>query len=92
MPEWETTEPDFSGLSARQMEALCAVAFGGEGASFHPRTMESLVKRDLIAPVQMAERSPEFGGATFVWTSYTMPLSVHIAFCEWCSTQEATHA
>jgi len=88
MPETPPPPPDFSGLSARQIAALCAVAFGGNGASFHPRTLESLAKRGLIEPVQMAERSPEFGGATFLWTDYVMPLPVHIAFCEWCSAQE----
>lgn len=78
----------FSSLSERQIEALSDVAFGGNGASFHPRTLESLVRAGLIEPVQMAERSAEFGGATFVWTVYTMSLPVHIAFCEWCATQE----
>jgi hypothetical protein len=77
--------PDFDRLSERQIEALSAVAFGGEGASFHPRTLESLVRLGLIEPVQMAERSAEFGGGTFLWTTYTMSLPVHIAFCEWCS-------
>lgn len=64
------------------------MAFGGSGASFHPRTLESLVKLDLIEPVQVVERVSDFGGALFVWTAYTMPLPVHIAFCEWCETQE----
>lgn len=81
------TDP-FSVLSARQIAALCDVAFGGVGRGFAPATLESLVRLELIEPVQVVERAPEFADANFVWTAYTMPLPVHIAFCEWCSTQE----
>lgn len=78
----------FSALSARQIAALCDVAFGGVGRGFAPATLESLVRLELIESVQVVEHAPEFGGANFVWTAYTMPLPVHIAFCEWCSAQE----
>jgi hypothetical protein len=74
----------FSALNARQLEALSDVAFGGTGRTFHPRTLESLVRLELIEPVQ---RSEQTGMGEFRWTEYTMPLGVHIAFCEWCSTE-----
>lgn len=76
--------PDFSGLSARQIEALSDVAFGGVGLGFTPATLESLAARDLIEPVEVSEPTKM---GLFRWTAYGMSLPVHIAFCEWCSTQ-----
>lgn len=83
----ETAAPDFLGLSERQVEALCDVAFGGDGHRSHPRTMTSLASRSLVEFVPMETPTPE--GWKFRWMAYSMPLSVHIAFCEWCSAQEA---
>ena len=76
---------NFGSLSKRQIEALCDVAFGGNGWGFSDRTMKSLERHGLIEPqkVTLAEPS-QIPMRVTVWE---MPIGAHIDFCAWCSEQ-----
>lgn len=74
----------FDGLSLCQLDALCNVAFGGNGGGVNQRTLKSLRMRGLVEPVVRQERE---GNMLFSVTTWTMPIHVHIAFCDWCSRQ-----
>lgn len=74
-------EPNFDKLTEKQREVLGAIAINQDGG--HNRnTLRSLVKLELIEEVA----EPEIhNGMRFVIIRYTMPLPVHIRWCEWCS-------
>lgn len=74
---------EFGSLSEQQVDALCNVAFGGHGAGVSPRTLKSLERRGLIASVPVHKRE---GNVLFSLLVWEMPLGVHIAFCDWCSS------
>lgn len=74
----------FDALSVPQVQALCCVAFGGEGASCNPRTLASLERLGLIDPVIERVRTP-FGEMQV--RKYEMSLATHVEFCAWCSEQ-----
>ena len=84
MNDAPTGPPAFDGLSELQTDALCNVAFGGNGGGLRRQTLKSLEDRGLIERV--VERSRE-GNLIFAITKWEMPLPVHIAFCAWCATQ-----
>jgi hypothetical protein len=70
---------DFDALTEKQRDLLGHIAMlGGSG---HPRTIESLLKRGLIE--EYSETLP--GRFPVVIKRYTMPIWVHIQWCEWCS-------
>lgn len=75
----------FGSLSKRQIEALCDVAFGGNGWGFSDFTMKSLEKRGLIEPKQVTLAEP--GQIPMRVTIWEMPIGAHIDFCAWCSEQ-----
>jgi hypothetical protein len=70
----------FDQLSERQIEALCNVAFGGNGGGQNRRTLESLVRWKVIERVTVPDGPFSH---RFEWE---MPAAVHIDFCAWCAT------
>lgn len=79
----KTTKPEWlRGLSPAQIGALGNVAFGKHGYGVSRRTLEVLERRGLIERHPM-EKTDRLG--TVRWDEWTMPMSVHIDFCEWCS-------
>jgi hypothetical protein len=78
---------NFKSLSHRQLDALCSVAFGGNGYGFAPRTLESLERKGLIEPVEIT--ATVMGAMSFTHKRWEMPISVHLDFCEFCEAQIA---
>ena len=76
---------NFGSLSKRQIEALCDVAFGGNGWGFSDRTMKSLERHGLIEPQKVTLAEP--GQIPMRVTVWEMPIGAHIDFCAWCSEQ-----
>lgn len=72
----------FDSLTPYQIEVLCNVAFGGQGAACRPQTLYLLEQRGLIEACVHRER---VGSLSYSWTRYEMPVGVHIDFCEWCA-------
>jgi hypothetical protein len=75
---------DFDRLSSAQLAALGNVAFGGYGAGCNKKTLDSLVSKGLIERVG-ERRADRFG--TFTVYKWTMPIPVHVEFCEWCANR-----
>ena len=72
-------------LPKRQRDALIQIALNCD-AVHHPRTLAALEQKGLIVG-----RDEVLGGRFPVTIRrFDTPLSVHIAVCEWCSTQEAS--
>lgn len=75
---------DFSNLTERQKELLTFQAWTAESAtrlgivSPSPRAVKKLIDRGLV--IQHERR---FGYLTII--EYEIPLSVHIAWCEYCA-------
>jgi hypothetical protein len=70
---------NFSKLTKNQRHVLGLIAMGEDGGH-SDRTLDSLVKRGLI---ERQEQS--FGDGLGSIYRYSMPLSVHMAWCAWCA-------
>ena len=74
----------FDGLTKAQDEAVQLIAFGGDGRTVHPKTLDVLLRRGLI--VQTGEEvicRDRFGVVTA--PVYQMPLGEHMRYCQWCA-------
>ena len=77
MSEPEITSETFNRLTEKQRAALGLIAIGRPAGAARA-TLDSLVQRGLI------ERDDRREGM-FVIHDYSMPLHVHISWCQWCS-------
>lgn len=75
----------FDKLGHRQIEALCEVAFGGDPWRLRRKMLARLEDLGLVERYDEPHRDA-FGAYTV--PRWSMPISVHMAFCDWCSTNE----
>jgi hypothetical protein len=78
-----TTETayNFDRLTPAQIDVLGNVAFGGKGHGCRTSTLKVLEHKGLIESYEQAA-TDRFG--TMTWKEWTMPIHVHIRFCQWC--------
>lgn len=80
---------DFDGLTRRQQEVLGEIAIGFDGGH-HPRVLKALLDKGLIETCEQniygISRTPIDRLAVKV-THYELPLPVHYAWAQWCSTK-----
>lgn len=69
-----------------QRDALGEIATLNRGG-YHPRTIKALEHLGLIEAHQ--ETHGHVFGVPLYITRYEVPLAVHIAWCTWCSEDEA---
>jgi hypothetical protein len=70
----------FMGLTPKQTEVLGHIAMNND-RGHHPATLTALLNRCLIERHEVRapnERLP------FYDVHYTVPLGVHMAYCQWC--------
>ena len=72
---------DFAKLTPQQLRVFEQIAVG-HGLGHPQRTVDSLKKRGYIQGHVVA-----LNGAIAV-TSYSVPIPVHIAWCQWCAEQQ----
>lgn len=74
---------DFAKLSKRQLKVLEQLATGND--SGHPqKTLESLEKKDyIVGQLQYLSGFPPVAVIR-----YSVPIPVHIAWCQWCAEQQ----
>lgn len=74
----------FAGLTQRQFDVFGQITIGKD-LGHHPKTLEALEKRGLIK--RYWETLP--GWPPVKVASFSVPIDVHAAWCQWCSEQEA---
>lgn len=77
----------YKGLTERETEVLGSIAFGNGLPTARPSTLRKLESKGLI--VRVADRVVGHDPlGPIAIPQYEMPVSEHIAFCEWCGEDE----
>lgn len=76
------TDLDMAALTPRQRDVLGLIAINEDGGH-HPAVLAALATRGLIVPYR--EVLP--GQPPVEVVRWTVPIHIHIQWCEWCSQQ-----
>ena len=80
----------FRNLSETQAKAFELIAINQDGGH-HPRTLEALEKKGLITKHEVqtyGKGNSPIDRIPMIIYRYSVPLAVHIEWCEWISKEE----
>lgn len=85
MSNWgERTKHPAAGCTKAQRNAFERIATGDD-SRVHPETAKALIAKGLIESEMVTVGHDRFGAITVA--SYTVPLLLHMQWCQWCSEQ-----
>jgi len=77
---------DLSKISSAQRRVLDAVGCGNHSPIAARRTIEAMLAKGLLFEIEPI-RLPIFGGLHMNVRQFDMPIHVHIAWCDLCSSE-----